>query len=362
MVETSAPSKRIARRLSIVGALVLVACGAGSDDGSEAPLTSAHGTAPRRQPPANVVGSFTIDVPAFHLEPGDEKMPCYIFPLDIKGSSRIVGGAKLVVGRGMHHGNITTRKLRGPREAGVNEKSGEGFRECPKEATEDAVGAEAADIIGGGAVLFGSSTQFSGEEWQSFPEGIGYRLKDGYEIVARMHYLNATGAPLDVKPKYEWYTIDEAKLTHEVAPFAWVYQNFTIPPKSEHTVNSAPCVFTTPMNVVMVLPHMHKLGTGFRASFSGGPKDGERFLESRGYDPDNGVMTQFSPAVDLSQGGVDGAGATFSCAWRNTLDKQVVWGIGDDEMCMMYGYAYPPSGAYSVMASDRGCWPVLPPP
>ncbi|HSO31267.1 MAG TPA: hypothetical protein VLT33_02090 [Labilithrix sp.] len=332
---------------ALLGALV-AACGGGSGS-DEAAQPVPEGAHPLKQPPPNVVGSFAIDVPPFTLAPGDEKMPCTIFPLVIDGPSRVVGGAKLTVGRGMHHGNITTRK-----------KTGEGVRTCPNETGDDVVGSEAVDIIGGGAVLFGSSTQFAGEEWQSFPEGVGYRLKEGYEVVARMHYLNATAAPLTVAPRYEWYTIDETKLTHEIAPFAWVYKELAIPPKSELTVTSAACTFTNPMNVVMVLPHMHKFGTGFHAAFAGGPRDGQHFLDSKGYDPDNGVMTQYSPAIDLSQHGADGAGATFSCSWRNPLDKGLVWGVGDNEMCVMYGYAYPPSAAYSVLASAQGCIVALP--
>ena len=38
---------------------------------------------------------------------------------------------------------------------------------------EDEARSEANDVLDGGAVLFGSSTQISGEEWQSFPDGTG---------------------------------------------------------------------------------------------------------------------------------------------------------------------------------------------
>jgi hypothetical protein len=108
---------------------------------------------------------------------------------------------------------------------------------------------------------------------------------------------------------------------------------------------------------VNVMPHMHKLGTRFTASFAEGPLDGKAFLDSKGYDPDNGVVMQYDPAIDLSQGMTDeeraaqplgGTGASFSCTWRNTLDKKIVEGVGDNEMCMMFGYAYPPEAAYSV--------------
>jgi len=296
------------------------------------------------KPPSNIVGGFKIEVPPTTLAPGEEKTPCWIFPLEITGPSHIVVGGSVTVGPGMHHGNITTRK-----------KTGEGIRECNK-AEDSGIGGEAGDIISGGAVLFGSSTQLTGTEWQSFPDGMGYRVKDGFEVVARMHYLNVSSEPLTVAPVYEWYTIDESKMAQEIGPFAWVYGDFSIPPKSEFTVE-ADCSFPAPMHLVNVLPHMHKLGTAFTASYLGGELDGKMFLESRGYDPDNGVMVQYDKAIDLSQGD----GASFSCTWKNTFDKTIGEGIGDNEMCILFGYAYPPENAFTASASGSSCFYVAPP-
>ena len=149
-------------------------------------------------------------MPATEVPPGSERFPCWIFPLDVTGPSRIVGGGKLVTQPGMHHGNITTRP-----------KTGEGIRPCGKNDSAGGLGGEASDILSGGSVLFASSTQIVGEEWQSFPDGMGFPLAEGYEIVARMHYLNASTSPLTVSPRYEWFTIDQSKVTHLLGPFAW---------------------------------------------------------------------------------------------------------------------------------------------
>jgi hypothetical protein len=321
------------QRAPIVVLFAFVGCG-----GSGTSFTEGH--PPARQPPANAVGGFTIQLPAMTLMPGDEVQPCFVFPLDLQGPSHIVGGATLDATPGLHHGNITTRP-----------KTGDGVRMCSD--ADQAGGSEANDILMGGAVLFGSSTQFVGEEWQSFPSGMGYRIKDGYEIVARMHYLNATSAPLTVAPSYQWYTIDEATLRQELAPFIWEYKNFTIPAGATVTV-TGDCTFPYPdhqMHLVNVLPHMHKLGIEFDAGVVGGPLDGQTFLKSPGYDPDKGVLTQYDPAIDLSAV----TGVKFSCTWRNTLGQTVVEGVGVNEMCMMFGYAYPPAAAYSALATSDAC-------
>jgi len=325
-------------RHALVLALFVAGCG-GSNNG----FTTGH--PPARQPPANAVGGFAIQLPSVTLQPGEEIQPCFIFPLALSGSSHIVGGATLNTTPGMHHGNITTRPT-----------TGDGVRACSDADTQG--GSEALDILNGGGVLFGSTTQIVGEEWQSFPTGMGFRIKDGFEIVARMHYLNATSAPLTVAPSYQWYTIDEATLTEELAPFIWEYKNFTIPAGATMTV-TGDCQFPRddhPMHLVSVLPHMHKLGIEFDAGVTGGPLDGQAFLKSPGYSPDKGVLTQYDPAIDLSTV----AGVTFNCTWHNTLDQSVVEGVGINEMCMMFGYAYPPSAAYSALAGPGTCLMTTP--
>jgi hypothetical protein len=330
------------RRLALL-AVAAIGCGgsASAPVDSRPPFTQGH--PPKASPPANPVGGFSIDVPPATLKAGQETTPCYVFPLVVAGPSRIVGGASLTVGAGMHHGNITSRP-----------KTGEGIRPCP--ADDPGVQGEALDIAHGGAVLFASSTQISGTEWSSFPDGMGYRIKDGFEIVARMHYLNTSGSDLTISPRYEWFTIDESRLTQEVGPFAWTYNDISIPPLSDATVTGK-CDFPQPMYIVDVLPHMHRLGVEFDAAFYGGAFDGQEFLHSPGYDPDRGVMVQYEPAIDLSQGD----GATFTCKWHNTLDKTIVEGIGDNEMCILFGYAYPPENAYTAVAGPTACLYVAPP-
>lgn len=304
------------------------------------------GHPPVASQPANVVGGFSAQLPEFTLGPGEEKFPCWIVPMEIEGPSYIVGGAKLTTTVGMHHGNVTSRPT-----------TGEGFRECEEGTDAQEAGNEATDIINGGAVLFGSSTQIEGEEWQSFPDGMGYPIAEGYEIVARMHYLNATPETITVAPSYEWFTIDEATVEHVLGPFAWVLSNWEIPPLAEVTVE-ANCRVPNEMHLVNVLPHMHALGTAFFGSYMGGSRDGERFLDSVGYDPDQGVITQYTPAIDLSQG----EGASFGCTWVNTFDKPIGEGVGDNEMCILFGYAYPYEHAYSALANEVGCAMAAPPP
>jgi len=291
-----------------------------------------------------------MDLPPQTLMPGDETFPCFIVPLNRMGPSRVVGAGMVKVGPGMHHGNITARP-----------STGTGVRPCPNDTS--VIGGEAGDILAGGSVLFGSSTQLNGTEWRTFPDGMGFPIGDDFEIVARMHYLNATQAPVTVTPHYEWYTIDETKVTKLLGPFIWEYKGFSIPPLSQFT-GTGSCAILSPEHVVSLMPHMHKLATHFDATFKGGPLDGKAFLDSPGFNPD-GVIESYDPAVDLSQQETTlepGIGFNWSCSWNNTYtDHTVVEGVGQDEMCMAFGYAWPYASAYSAIADDSSCIVVAPP-
>jgi hypothetical protein len=336
---------------AVIVGVSLTACS--SETPSEAPPPEEEpegpnlGHSPKAEPPAHVVGGFSIELPETVLEPGDEKFPCWVFPLELTGPSLIVGGGKMTTTAGMHHGNVTTRPI-----------TGEGIRPCEGGGNGE-FGGEATDILAGGAVLFGSSTQVTGEEWQSFPDGMGFPIAEGYEIVARMHYLNTTAETLTVAPTYEWFTIDESTVEKVLGPFAWVLTGWEIPPLSKHTVTGTCANLPGPMQVVNAMPHMHALGTEFFGEYIGGELDGTRWLDSKGYDPDGGVITQYTPAIDLGQG----EGFTFGCTWENTYDKAIGEGVGDDEMCILFGYGYPYENAYSGQATDNGgCVLIAPPP
>ena len=325
----------MATRWAVLPLALMLLGGCGGSDDEKSPST--------KGPPANSVGGFSIQLPDAVLEPGEETTPCWLFPLEIDGPSRFVNAAVLRTGPGLHHGNITTRP-----------KTGEGIRPCEEQTGLG--GSEALDIVKGGSVLFGSTTQLVGEEWRHFPNDMAYRIKDGYEIVARMHYLNSSAKAVTVAPSYEWYTIAESEVTEELGPIFWTIGGFEIPPRSEHTV-SAECYFDQPMAIVEAMPHMHKLGTHFGATVLGGPNGGSAFLDEKGYDPDGAIRT-FDPAIDLA--GSDGV--SFSCTWNNTFDKVIEEGIGDDEMCMLFGYAYPAKHASSAFATTTGqCVDLLPP-
>jgi hypothetical protein len=83
-----------------------------------------------------------------------------------------------------------------------------------------------------------------------------------------------------------------------------------------------------------VLPHYHYLGNHFRVSVIGGPRDGEVI---HGLDTFNAEANgkALDPPLDLT----GARGLRFTCGYGNPRDESVGWGIGDQEMCVMLGFA-----------------------
>lgn len=329
-----------------LGAVVAFACAPPEPSPPNEDWNLPVGRPPAAAPPANSVGGFQIELPARTLQPGEETEVCFALPLDLRGPSRMVSAGVVTTGPGLHHGNITTRG-----------RTGDGVRTCSVGGTADL----ALEIAAGGSVLFASSTQVQGSEWQTFPSGFAYRIGEDQEIVARMHYLNASTRPLVVAPRYQWFTIAPRDVQIELGPFAWTYFKFHIPPRSTFTAQ-ATCPLSQPMHLVQILPHMHALGRRFTLGYAGGPRDGQPILDLMNYGVRGETdIRQFMPAVELSQGG-RGDGFRFSCTWENTSDKVIEFGIGENEMCIAFGYAYPPAAAASAAASEEvDCLPILPP-
>ena len=83
-----------------------------------------------------------------------------------------------------------------------------------------------------------------------------------------------------------------------------------------------------------ILPHYHYLGNYFDVSVIGGQHDGESVFRMTGFNGE-GNGRAFDPPLALS----GATGLRFTCGYDNWRDKDIGWGIGDQEMCVMLGLA-----------------------
>lgn len=190
-----------------------------------------------------------------------------------------------------------------------------------------------------GGVLFAQSTQ-SKDETQKFPDGVAVRIPPYSRIVGSTHLLNTTGAKLETSLSMTVTTIPKADVKVTLVPFRLTYADLHIPPMSSAQF-TASCDLKTAstagpwgMNLYYVLPHYHKLGAGFTLSTLGGPDDGKELDSITGFNGEARGKV-FDPPIDMTAA----SGFTFSCSFHNPTTSEVVWGIGDQEMCEMLGFA-----------------------
>jgi hypothetical protein len=193
-----------------------------------------------------------------------------------------------------------------------------------------------------GGVLYAQSTQVV-YDVQKFGEGVAVRIPPYSRIIGATHLLNVYPEPLSTVLNLTIYTMDADTVTTKLTPFQLTYHDLHLEPNAESEVTSS-CdidalyqdVLKQPLALKLhyILPHYHALGNGFDVAIYGGERDGEELFNLGSFtaDPFGRV---FDPPVDLA----GAKGLTFRCGFKNPTDKKVGWGIGDQEMCVLLGFA-----------------------
>ncbi|MCS6914232.1 MAG: hypothetical protein RMK29_12715 [Myxococcales bacterium] len=277
---------------------------------------------------------FRIVIPPRTLQPGEEQLYCVSWPFPAL-HNRVVYAGRLYTTRGLHHSNVFARPVdpsRGPNPyPSCHPGADDPFRDLPRIIPD---------------VLFGNSTQVEGTEALVFPEGLGYAVDTTGEIISSVHILNPTPAALRVEVAYDFFTMPREQLVEEVVPFQMSVNQFRIPPGTRRTVSTECDVFGG--RIVSLMMHTHRLATGTAVVqrregapdvliYEGGPYD--TASDIRVYDP----PLQLEPFDRLR----------FSCDFHNTLDREVRFGLGDNEMCVLFGYLAPPQQQVLAFADDE---------
>jgi len=267
------------------------------------------------------------------LDPGEEiGSVCQSWALNNE-TELWVNAVELTNNGGYHHSNwffIPQGKHDYPMEPWYN-CYGDGFSEIT------------AALEGG--VLYAQSTQVM-HDIQKFGDGVAVRIPPYSRIIGATHLLNVYPEPVETELALSIYTIDEKDVAIKLSPFQLTYFDLQIPPQSQSEFSSS-CdidalyqdMLSKPLDLKLhyILPHYHALGTRFDVSVYGGERDGEELFDLGAFtaDPFGRV---FDPPVDLS----GAKGLTFRCGYNNPRDDTVGHGIGDQEMCILLGFAETP--------------------
>jgi hypothetical protein len=193
-----------------------------------------------------------------------------------------------------------------------------------------------------GGVLYAQSTQAK-YEVQKFAPGAAIELPAHARVIASAHLLNITTKTQHTAMRMRIFGIEPADVTVKLQPFRLGYHELTIPPHSKSRFVGQ-CEIASKyegtvgrpldMKLYYLLPHTHALGYNVTVQVVGGPHDGDVILSTvtNNFEA-NGKA--FDPPYDLT----GATGFRYWCAYDNPRDVQVGWGIGDQEMCEVLGYA-----------------------
>ena len=196
-----------------------------------------------------------------------------------------------------------------------------------------------------GGVLYAQSTQVM-RELQKFRPGAAVRIPPYSRIIGATHVLNYSPKEQTTGLRMVLHTLKPQDVATKLTPFQFTYQDVLVP-KGQQAIHESNCDIqkmfadsplsdNQPFSFVLhyALPHYHRWGKSFSLKIHGGDDDGKSLLELGEFDIDPfGVL--FEPPVDIS----DAKGLRFGCGWKNTEDRDLVWGLGDNEMCVMLGFA-----------------------
>jgi hypothetical protein len=293
------------------------------DDVAESDASDDDGgiTGPRRAEVKHSFGKMT-------LEPGEEITPCGQWTLN-NDEPIYVNTVTAGNDGGWHHSNWFA--------VPESYASGEdGYFDCD----ERGFGEIAAAI--NGTVLFAQSTQ-AREERQDLPDGVVIKIPPNYKIVGGLHLLNVSTRQIETDFRMQLDIIHPADVETVVTPFRLSYLDLEIPPKGESRFTGE-CNFAEKyeqnagepfdMKLYWVLPHYHELGNYFKLDIIGGERDGETLFELDGFNAEANGQT-YNPPIDMT----GATGFEFTCGYNNPRDETVGWGIGDQEMCVMLGFA-----------------------
>lgn len=167
-----------------------------------------------------------------------------------------------------------------------------------------------------------------------FPKGVGFKIPKGENILLQLHVFNTSPEPLSGTSGIEVIEIAPADVEQEADLFLPGPFDFSIPPNQTYTY-SGKCTVSQQQTLFAIFPHMHQLGSHFKATVTSG--GAEKVIHDGGYQFDHQAFLSIDP-VPLSPGDT----ITTECTWNNNTPQTVKWGESSTaEMCFSILYRYP---------------------
>ena len=284
-------------------------------------------------PPPN--SGFRLIAPPRTMAPGEEVELCVSWPMpDV--TNNVMYAGRLYTTPGLHHSNVLSKPI--SVELGENP-----YPDCHPGASDPFEGIAQAIPD----VLFANSTQVVGTETLAFPAGVGLVLDTKREVSTSLHIVNTGDKPQRVELAYDFFTMPTTEMIHEAAAFVLTVNDFSIAPHTTESVGGECQIFGGQM--ISLMPHTHALAESFTADLVREDDSVQRVFDEGAFDLDSDIRS-FDPPLTLEEGAL----MRFECRFKNTFDHEVHWGVGDNEMCMLFGYVYPAEKQFVGNVPDEG--------
>jgi len=240
-----------------------------------------------------------------------------------------VNSVELTTGPGFHHSNwmfVPEHVFPGT----------DGTYRCGDRDYSEAVAA----VFGG--VLFAQSTQ-SEHEVQQFPAGVAIRIPPHSKIVAQIHLLNGSDAPIKVRPNIKLGLLPERDIVTTLAGISFQNQALALPANrtSRFTVE---CDLSPrhrelfgrdpDFKIYYALAHYHSLGTGLTVEAVRETGEAKTVYSTTTQIGDT-LGGPIEPLFDMT----GYQKLRFWCEFYNPRADVVRWGVGDQEMCVFLAFS-----------------------
>jgi len=258
------------------------------------------------------------------IGPGEEREYCEIAQMPGAPTDEYyVSSLELANGTSSHHLGVAIA-LSGTQAAVELAALGVGNRiECPGPGL----------AFGEGIELIATIQQPYGTS--ALPSGVARKHHGGDFVVFDYHYANTGVVPIKARSAVNFHLIEPARVEHLAGGFGLNDVTIDIPPGATASVTGE-CHFGTDMLVSALTRHTHKWGTEFSVWHSGGARSGEHIWTSLDWQHET-EFTFSEPALVRA-----GEGFRYRCTYANDTTRRLRFGTNvTDEMCMLYGPAWP---------------------
>ncbi len=168
----------------------------------------------------------------------------------------------------------------------------------------------------------------------TFPAGVALKFAANTALDLNAHYFNKQTTSLTGENFINFYTVPQSSVVKEAKTINFNNTNFSLPPNQRTTITSN-FTFSSPVTIIMLTSHFHKMGEKFVIKILGGARNGQTVYENT--DWQHPLALNLTTPLLLNAG----EGLTSVVTYNNTTNRTLMFGLtSEDEMNIIFGYYY----------------------